>query len=82
MPSSPEFAEAVRLGMGWGMVPSGWAEQELASGRLVIVTRRPYHDVPLHWLVWRLPSRSLEVLTRCVKEAAATSLEPYGSDAA
>lgn len=72
--SSREFAEAVRLGMGWAMVPLAWAEDDLASGTLVTVSRRPYHDVPLHWLAWRLPSRTLEVLTRCVTEQAASTL--------
>lgn len=72
--SSREFAEAVRLGMGWAMVPLAWAEDDLASGTLVTVSRRPYHDVPLHWLAWRLPSRTLEVLTRCVTEQAARTL--------
>jgi LysR family transcriptional regulator (chromosome initiation inhibitor) len=72
--SSREFAEAVRLGMGWAMVPLAWAEDDLASGTLVTVSRRPYHDVPLHWLAWRLPSRTLEVLTRCVTEQAVRTL--------
>lgn len=72
--SSREFAEAVRLGMGWAMVPLAWAEEDLASGALVTFSRRPHHDVPLHWLAWRLPSRTLEVLTRCVTEQAASTL--------
>jgi LysR family transcriptional regulator (chromosome initiation inhibitor) len=72
--SSREFAEAVRLGMGWAMMPLAWAEAELASGALVPVSRRPHHDVPLHWLAWRLPSRTLEVLTRCVTQQAARTL--------
>ena len=72
--SSREFAEAVRLGMGWAMMPAAWAREELASGTLVPVSRRPHHDVPLHWLAWRLPSRTLEVLTRCVTEQAARCL--------
>lgn len=74
--SSREFAEAVRLGMGWGMVPLDWAAPDLASGALVPVATRPYHDVPLHWLAWKLPSRTLEVLTRCVVEEAAGALRP------
>lgn len=79
VPSSLEFAEAVRLGMGWGMVPHDWAQAELAAGRLVPVGPRPHHDVPLHWLAWRLPSRTLDVLTRCVTEQAAGALLPADS---
>lgn len=73
--SSREFAEAVRLGMGWALMPLAWAREELGRGDLVPVARRPYHDVPLHWLAWRLPSRTLEVLGRCVVEQAARTLE-------
>lgn len=72
--SSREFADAVRLGMGWAMMPAAWAEPELASGALVPVSRHPHHDVPLYWLAWRLPSRTLEVLTRCVTEQAGRML--------
>lgn len=74
--SSREFAEAVRLGMGWGLVPLDWAREDLASGELVPVASRPYHDVPLHWLAWKLPSRTLEVLTRCVVDQATRHLRP------
>lgn len=77
--SSREFAEAVRLGMGWALMPASWAEGDLSSGALVPVSRRPYHDVPLHWLAWRLPSRTLEALTRCVAEQAARTLVRAGS---
>lgn len=72
--SSREFAEAVRLGMGWAMMPVAWAQEALDSGALVPVARRPHHDVPLHWLAWRLPSRTLEVLTLCVEDQAARTL--------
>lgn len=74
VPSSQEFAEAIRLGMGWGLVPVLWAQADLDSGALVPVAGRAVHDVPLHWLAWRLPSRVLDALTRCVTEEAARSL--------
>ncbi|QFG68868.1 LysR family transcriptional regulator ArgP [Ornithinimicrobium pratense] len=77
--SSREFAEAVRLGMGWAMIPEAWAQEDLAAGALVPVSRRPHHDVPLHWLAWRLPSRTLEVLSDCVIEQAHTTLVPHDS---
>lgn len=74
VPSSREFDEAVRLGVGWAMVPTWWAEQHLADGTLVTVARRPYLSVDLHWLAWKLPSRVLEGLGRCVTEEAARVL--------
>lgn len=77
--SSSEFDDAVRLGMGWGLLPVDRARAGLASGGLVPVASRPYHDVPLHWLAWRLPSRTLDVLTRCVTEGAEEALHRDGS---
>jgi LysR family transcriptional regulator (chromosome initiation inhibitor) len=77
--SSREFAEAVRLGMGWAMLPEAWAREDLAAGVLVPLSRRPHHDVPLHWLAWRLPSRTLEVLSDCVLEQASQTLVPPDS---
>lgn len=77
--SSREFAEAVRLGIGWGMLPEAWTREDLAAGALVPVSRRPHHDVPLHWLAWRLPSRTLEVLSDCILEQARRTLIPHDS---
>ena len=69
----------VRIGAAAAMTVlagTAWAQDDLASGALVPVARRSEHDVPLHWLAWRLPSRTLEVLTRCVTEQAARTLVP------
>lgn len=74
VPSSREFAEAVRLGVGWAMVPVAWAEQSLGDGTLVTVARRPHLSVDLHWLAWKLPSRVLTGLGRCVSEEAGRAL--------
>ncbi|SOC54955.1 LysR family transcriptional regulator ArgP [Ornithinimicrobium cerasi] len=76
--SSQEFAEAVRLGMGWALMPAAWAEEGIRAGQLVPVGPRPRHDVPLHWLAWRLPSRTLDVLTRHVTAGAAAALVRRG----
>ena len=72
--SSRECAEAIRLGMGWGMVPQEWARAQLASGELVAVSGRPHLDVPLHWLARRLPSRVLDALTEHVLGRAREAL--------
>lgn len=72
--SSRECARAIRLGMGWGVVPEDWAEEWLAPGELVTIGRRPHLDVPLHWLARHLPSRVLDTLTGCVLAAAGESL--------
>ena len=74
--SSHGFADAVALGMGWGMLPVGWAAPLLDDGALVVLGPRAEIEVPLHWLSARLSSRTLDVLTRCVSEQAASSLAP------
>lgn len=72
--SSREFGEAVQLGMGWGMMPLDWSREQLEAGALVPIASRPYHDVELNWLAWKLPSRTLEVLTRHVVDEASARL--------
>lgn len=72
--SSREFAEAVALGMGWGLIPVDWAQPWVEDGTLVPLGARAQHEVPLHWLSSRLPSRTLDVLTRCVTEEAHAAL--------
>lgn len=72
--SSREFSEAVRLGMGWGLIPIEWAQPWMDSGELVPLGARADHAVPLHWLSARLSSRTLDVLTRCVTEQARAAL--------
>lgn len=69
VPGSGPFVEAVRLGMGWGMVPDLQAEELLASGELVPVDDgvRP---VPLHWQQWSLRSAALDAVAAAVREAA------------
>lgn len=72
--SSHGFADAVVLGMGWGMLPVEWAEPLLEQGAVVALGPRAQTEVPLHWLSARLSSRTLDVLTRCVTEQAAQTL--------
>jgi LysR family transcriptional regulator, chromosome initiation inhibitor len=71
VPSPWAFIEAVRLGLGWGMVPEEIGRNdrrlvELDGGRPV--------DVPLYWQHWNLDSPALTALTTSVRAAAADSL--------
>ena len=71
VPSPWAFIEAVRLGLGWGMVPEEIGRNdrrlvELDGGRPV--------DVPLYWQHWNLDSPALTALTASVRAAAADSL--------
>jgi LysR family transcriptional regulator (chromosome initiation inhibitor) len=69
VPSASDFREAIRLGLGWGMLPVLQAHADLASGRLVRLSE-DVMDVPLHWQRWRLDSPRLSTLTESVRRAA------------
>jgi LysR family transcriptional regulator (chromosome initiation inhibitor) len=72
IPGSQDFAEAVRLGLGWGMLPDLQTEAS-ASGDLVRLGRTVV-DVPLHWQQWSIETPSLERVADAVITAARTSL--------
>jgi LysR family transcriptional regulator (chromosome initiation inhibitor) len=74
VPTSADFLEAVRRGLGWGMVPEPQLQPELESGRLVPLVARTRVDVPLHWQRWRLDSPVLDRLTAAVRTAARAAL--------
>ena len=74
IPASAPFHEAVRIGLGWGMIEDQVAGPELAAGRLVEVAPGKYVDVPLYWQHWNLDSAVLEALTAAVLRAAASGL--------
>ena len=70
VPTSADFHEAVRVGLGWGMLPEPQLLPDLESGRLVTLGGRTHHDVHLHWQRWRIDSTALHQLTDAVRRAA------------
>ncbi|RZU53164.1 LysR family transcriptional regulator [Krasilnikovia cinnamomea] len=74
VPASASFTEAIRLGLGWGLVPEDVARSDIAAGRLVELARGRHLDVPLYWQYWRMESAALSALTTAVRAAAATAL--------
>ena len=70
VPSVREFDRAVRVGMGWGLLPESDVVDELERGELVelVPGRRP--EVPLYWQHWRLGSTLVADLTDAVVGAA------------
>jgi LysR family transcriptional regulator (chromosome initiation inhibitor) len=79
VPSTADFYAAVRLGLGWGMLPEPQATTDLAAGLLVRLSSDAI-DVPLHWQRWRLDSPKLTALSRAVRTAAARHLlHPAGA---
>ncbi len=73
VPSSADFAAAVRLGFGWALLP----ELQL-GGDLVELAPDDPTDVELHWQRWRRQSASLEAVTRALVDAARKALRPPG----
>jgi LysR family transcriptional regulator (chromosome initiation inhibitor) len=73
VPTSADFLAAVRIGLGWGMLPEPQARADLAAGQLVRLSGDVL-DVPLFWQRWRLDSPRLTTLTDAVREAAGMHL--------
>lgn len=73
VPGSADFASAVRLGLGWGMLP----DQQLrldGNDELVDVDPQRHLDVLLYWQQWKLPSPLLDEVAATVRDAAAAHL--------
>ena len=68
VPASTEFASAVRMGLGWGMLP----EEQRAARPGELVTLRPELtvEVPLYWQQWNLRSELLTAVADEVERAA------------
>ena len=69
VPSTSDFYDAIRLGLGWGMAPELQARADLANGTVVRLSGDVI-DVPLHWQRWRLDSPRLTTLTEAVRRAS------------
>jgi LysR family transcriptional regulator (chromosome initiation inhibitor) len=61
VPASNDFATAVRLGLGWAMLPRFQSADALERGELVLLGGRPV-DVQLHWQQWNLRSPLLDAI--------------------
>lgn len=74
VPAAAAFVEAIRLGLGWGMVPEQEARDDIAAGRCVDLAPGRHLDIPLYWQCWRMESKALTALTDAVKAVAAQAL--------
>jgi len=59
VPASQDFATAVALGLGWGLLPGFQSAEALRAGELVRLGDDPI-DVPLYWQQWNLTSPLLD----------------------
>ncbi|MDQ1075966.1 MULTISPECIES: LysR family transcriptional regulator ArgP [Microbacterium] len=67
VPASQDFATAVELGLGWGLLPRFQSAAGLAEGTLVRLGDDPI-DVPLFWQQWNLTSSLLDDIAEEVVE--------------
>jgi LysR family transcriptional regulator (chromosome initiation inhibitor) len=74
IPSSTDFAEAVRLGLGWAMLPdqqtSGWEE----GGHVIDLDPGQHVDVTLYWQQWSLHTPALDTVAGLIMSAARSAL--------
>jgi LysR family transcriptional regulator (chromosome initiation inhibitor) len=74
VPAAAAFVDAVRLGLGWALVPEQIARDDIAAGRVADLTPGRHLDVPLYWQCWRMESAVLSALTAAVRTAARAAL--------
>ncbi|WP_156232648.1 ArgP/LysG family DNA-binding transcriptional regulator [Corynebacterium occultum] len=73
IPSSEGFLEAVRVGLGWALVPDLQVAPLLEKGELVLLDDRVAR-VRLYWQRWRLESELLGLLSEAVIAAAGEAI--------
>ncbi len=73
VPGSSSFTEAVRLGLGWGLVSD---LQAGSAPELIDLDPQGAIDVNLFWQQWRLRSAALERVAAAVSAHAKTALHP------
>lgn len=75
VPASSDFARAVHLGLGWGLVPAPQCASGLADGTLLPLGGESV-DVPLSWQQWNLRSPLLDAIAGEIRAAAERALDP------
>jgi len=70
IPTSVDFASAVLLGLGWGMLPDAQSTEQQRAGQLVEFDPGAETVVPLFWQQWKLESASLSAVADALRNAA------------
>jgi transcriptional regulator, ArgP family len=65
VPASHDFASAIALGLGWGLLPRFQSDRALSAGDLVLLGGPPV-DVPLTWQQWNLTSPLLDAVADAI----------------
>lgn len=77
VPASNDFATAVRLGLGWAMLPRFQSHDAIERGELVVLGGPPV-DVTLHWQQWNLRSPLLDAIADEIVAEGRRVLAPVG----
>jgi len=75
VPATVDFAVAVELGLGWGMLPAAQSAAALRSGALVVLDPARTVAVPLYWQQWNLRSTALDAVASAVVAHARAALD-------
>ncbi len=75
IPSSEAFVNAIKLGLGYGMVPELHFGDAMERGELVDLAPGKPTDVALYWHAWRVQSPKMEMLSEQVLAAARAVLQ-------
>ena len=75
VPSSTDYADAVRLGLGWGMLPRHQYAGPEAAGEVVVFDTARHLDVTLYWQQWSLRTPALDAIADAVRAAALEALD-------
>jgi LysR family transcriptional regulator, chromosome initiation inhibitor len=70
VPGAADYAQAIWLGLGWGMLP----DLQALPGELIDFDPDRHIDVTLFWQRWRLRTRVLDRLSEAVQQASAGKL--------
>jgi LysR family transcriptional regulator (chromosome initiation inhibitor) len=74
IPGATDFADAIRLGFGWGMIPDLQSSAAEALGEIVDIAPGHHVDVTLYWQQWTLETPMLSAIAAAIGAAAARSL--------
>jgi LysR family transcriptional regulator (chromosome initiation inhibitor) len=75
VPASADFAVAIELGLGWGMLPDAQSQAAGRSGSLVALDPDRGVAVPLYWQQWNLRSGALDAVAAAVVAQARAVLD-------
>lgn len=78
VPSTADFATAIELGMGWGMLAPLQVADRVAAGTLIDLDPAGAVGISLYWQQWRLASELLDLVSDGIEQAALRALQPPG----